>query len=143
MECDLLDIVYSCKKNQHKYKNTVIYVISCKNQLVKDVYIGHTTDFYNRKQSHMNECKTNHRKVYEFIRSNGGWSNWDMSILGEYTCKTRGHACRLEWIWWNRIGRGSLNAIIPGSNYIKRDKAKHIDFDTYIHDMELSCIIRN
>jgi predicted GIY-YIG superfamily endonuclease len=140
---DLLDIVYSRKKNNDKYKNTVIYMISCKNQLVSDVYIGHTTDFDKRKSSHMNESSVNHRKVYEFIRNNGGWINWNMTVLEEYTCKTRGHACRLEWVWWNRIGRGSLNSIVPGANYIKRDKNKHVDFDTYIRDMEFSCKIQN
>jgi predicted GIY-YIG superfamily endonuclease len=138
-----LDIVYSRVRKQEKYKNTVIYMISCKDETVTDVYIGHTTDFVKRKFDHMKYSSSNPRKVYEFIRSNGGWSNWDMTILEKYTCKTRGRACRLEWIWWNRVGCGSLNSIVPGANYIKRDKNKHADFDKYIRDMELSCKVQN
>ena len=120
------------------YSDTVIYKIYCKDETVTDMYIGHTTNFDNRKLQHINACKSSCMKVHDFIRTHGGWDNWDMVILEKYSCKSRGTACRLEWIWWNRL-KGSLNSHVPGTNYIKRDQKKHRDFDTYIHDMELAC----
>ena len=36
-----------------------------------------------------------------------------IGILSSYICKNRGHASRLEWFWWNKIG-GSLNYTRPG-----------------------------
>ena len=120
-----------------RYNDTVIYKIYCKDETVTDMYIGHTTNFVRRKLEHIHSCMLSPMKVYEFIRNHGGWDNWDMVILEKYSCKSRGTACRLEWIWWNRL-KGSLNSHVPGTNYIKRDQKKHRDFDTYIHDMELA-----
>ena len=36
------------------YSNTIIY---CKDENIKDVYVGHTTDFIGRKYSHKNDVK--------------------------------------------------------------------------------------
>jgi len=110
---------------------------------MKQLKIGHTTNFEKRKMDHMDhmiETETSYRKVYEFIRNHGGWNNWNMIILATYTCKNRGHASRLEWFWWNKIG-GSLNYTRPGINYIMRDMKKHTNFTSYINDMELLCRI--
>jgi hypothetical protein len=128
--------------SRERYKNTVIYKICCKDETVTDTYIGHTTNFDRRKLEHIQSCKLSPMKVYEYIRNHGGWDNWDMVILEKYTCKSLGHACRLEWIWWNRLD-GSLNSHAPGTSYIKRDQRRHTDFDTYIHEMELACRVMN
>jgi hypothetical protein len=126
--------------NDDRYMNTSIYKIQCKDETVEDMYIGHTTNFEKRNICHMIETETSITKVYKFIRSHGGWDNWNMIILANYTCKNRGHASRLEWYWWNKIG-GSLNYTRPGINYIMRDMKKHADFTSYINDMELLCRI--
>jgi len=34
--------------NLANYSNTVIYKIQCKNESVKDIYVGHTTSYYQR-----------------------------------------------------------------------------------------------
>ena len=126
--------------NDNKYMNTSIYKIYCKDETVVDIYIGHTTNFEKRKMDHMLETETSHRKVYGFIRNHGGWDNWKMIILSSYICKNRGHASRLEWFWWNKIG-GSLNYSRPGINYIMRDMKKYSDFTSYINNIELLCKI--
>ena len=74
------------------YSNTIIYKIFCKNPYIKDVYVGHTTNFVQRKHAHK-QAVTNtnsscyHTKVYEEIRKNGGWDNWSMEIVNFFKCK--------------------------------------------------------
>ena len=60
------------------YSNSCIYKIVCKDQSITDFYIGSTCNFKHRRKSHKYDCKKSNYKVYEFIRSNGGWDNFDM-----------------------------------------------------------------
>lgn len=71
------------------YANTVIYKICCKDESIKDVYVGHTTNFNQRKYSHKIASNKlyNTSKIYNAIRSNGGWDNWDMIEIAKYNCK--------------------------------------------------------
>lgn len=74
------------------YSNTIIYKITCKNTDVKDIYVGHTTNYSKRKYSHM-QCSSNDKytsynnKLYTKIREHGGWDNWNMDIIQTYNCK--------------------------------------------------------
>jgi len=121
-----------------KYKSTVIYKIYCKDETVYDVYIGQTTNFERRKFFHSRDSLTSNLKLYECIRSHGGWDNWDMSVLHEYTCKNYIHSSKIEWFWWNAL-KPTLNSVIPGNKYIKKDKKRMKDFETYISDVEFTC----
>ena len=38
------------------YSNTIIYKISCKDIAIKEVYVGHTTNFVQRKHTHKQSC---------------------------------------------------------------------------------------
>jgi len=53
-----------------------------------DVYVGHTTNFIKRKHQHKISCKNlnNKLKIYNTIRENGGWDNWDMIEIACYNC---------------------------------------------------------
>jgi len=91
-----------------------IYKIFCRDPKVTELYIGQTIDFDSRRDSHCVASMIRHLKVYEFIRSHGGWSNWKMVRVCEYPhCKDREELDRLEWYWWVKLG-GELNTIIPG-----------------------------
>jgi hypothetical protein len=71
------------------YSNTIIYKIYCKDINVTDVYVGHTTNFTKRKYQHKissNNIKKK-LKIYNIIRNNGGWDNWDMIEIAKYNCK--------------------------------------------------------
>ncbi len=73
------------------YANTCFYKIVCRDLAIKDCYVGHTTDFRKRKHSHMKACEnsgdTNHDyPVYQFIRANGNWENWDMILIEKHEC---------------------------------------------------------
>jgi hypothetical protein len=70
------------------YSQTIIYKIYCKDTTITDVYIGHTTNFIKRKYQHKICCNSNNKlKIYETIRSHGGWENWDMVEIAKYNCK--------------------------------------------------------
>ena len=71
--------------------NTVIYKLCCLDPDVKEIYIGHSTEFTVRKGSHKSHCnnekdKLHNLKVYQYIRANGGWNNWDMVLVEKYPC---------------------------------------------------------
>lgn len=79
-------------KTEIDYSNTIIYKITCKEELCKEVYVGHTTNFVQRKHAHKQSCinknSTNHNlKLYKIIRENGGWDNWNMEIVHFFKCE--------------------------------------------------------
>jgi hypothetical protein len=99
------------------YNNTVIYKIVCKDETIIDNYIGHTTDFRARILQHKNRC--NNMKdigyniyLYQIIRANGGWDNWSMIMIEEYSCNDKNEASIRERYWIENL-KSSLNTEIP------------------------------
>jgi len=75
----------------------VIYKIICKDINIKDFYIGHTTNFSKRKIQHKSSYnKGNNMLVYQFIRNNGGWENWDIILIESCKCEKFSDACKIE-----------------------------------------------
>ena len=82
-----------------------IYMIYCKDENIKDTYIGSTENYFNRVGSHISaaKCANRNRKsivrnengkiidiipqhntpVYNFINKNGGIKNWSFKKLNE------------------------------------------------------------
>lgn len=78
-------------KKEIDYSNTLIYKIYCKNPTIKDLYVGHTTNFIQRKYFHKQCCIMNSHhnyncKLYKRIRETGGWNNWKMEIIEIIDC---------------------------------------------------------
>ena len=68
------------------YSKTIIYKICCKDPSITDVYVGHTTDLTKRRCKHKYCCNNPENKYfnclkYQFIRENGGWSNWEIVVI--------------------------------------------------------------
>ena len=104
-----------------------IYKIFCLDPEISERYIGQTINYESRKFSHFLNSVTcsSHVKLYEFIRSHGGWFKWRMEIVFQYdpyTC-SKTDLDRLEWYWWNKLG-GTLNSMKPGT---RRDKYRGCD----------------
>jgi hypothetical protein len=81
------------------YTNTIIYKISCKDTSVKHVYVGHTTNFIQRKYAHKTGSigkNADKCKLYEIIRAHGGWDNWKMEIVTHVKCKNHYEAIQRE-----------------------------------------------
>jgi hypothetical protein len=101
-------------KENIDYSNTIIYKIYCKDYNIKDVYIGHTTNFSQRKYSHKISCnnKDNGFKIYNIIRQNGGWDNWDMIEIAKYKCNDSVEA-RIKENEHYKIENSTLNSVPP------------------------------
>jgi hypothetical protein len=68
---------------------SVIYKIYCKDENIKDSYVGSTNYYDKRKMNHKTACnnsndKSYNFKVYDFIRVNGGFENFDFIILEQF-----------------------------------------------------------
>ena len=72
------------------YSKGQIYKLCCLDTTIKDIYVGSTVNFKQRKDRHKRETLTNTtRKVYKFIRDNGGWNNWNMIWIKDFPCNTK------------------------------------------------------
>jgi hypothetical protein len=120
-------------KTEIDYSNTIIYKIACKDENIKDVYVGHTTNFVQRKHCHKQSCSNvkaaNYTcKVYKTIRENGGWNNWRMEIVNFFNCADHYEARKKEQEYFLLLN-ANLNSIEPMPKpkeklIIKTDKKK-------------------
>jgi len=96
------------------YSNTIIYKITCKDETITDVYVGHTTNFVQRKYAHKIGCSNNNNncKLYQVIRDNGGWENWKMEIIDVINCKDVYEARKKEQEY-SVLVKTTLNSIEP------------------------------
>jgi predicted GIY-YIG superfamily endonuclease len=103
------------------YSKSIIYKFCCKDVSIKDIYIGSTTNFRQRKRQHKCRCNTqNHQsKLYQFIRENGGFDNWDMIMIEQINCENRLELLRKEREWLEKLG-GTLNTEIPSRTQKER-----------------------
>jgi hypothetical protein len=96
------------------YSKTIMYKLCCLDQSINDIYVGHTTDFKNRKRGHKECCCNKNSKhsdcyVYQFIRQHGGWENWQMIQIEEYPCKNNREAHARETFWMKEL-KSTLNS---------------------------------
>ena len=114
------------QKVEIDYSNTIIYKITCNDPNVKDVYVGHTTNFVQRKQAHKQSCINeksinNKCKLYDVIRNNGGWMNWKMEIIHFCNCNNQ-YEARIKEQEYFVLLNANLNSIEP----MRPNKAKHV-----------------
>jgi|SRR5271165_558332 len=100
------------------YQKGVVYKIISKDNNISDMYIGSTCSFSSRKSAHKKSAinrvnKSYRRKVYQFIRDNGGFDNFQIIIIESYPCNSRLELIARERYWYN-ILKPSLNIYIPG-----------------------------
>jgi hypothetical protein len=115
------------------YTKTIIYKIVCKNEDVKDIYVGSTTRFNERRREHKKYCinekyKKHNYKVYQMIRANGGWDNWNMEEVIKQPCKDSDEAHALERYYYELLNC-TMNTLVPGRTneeyrQINKDKMK-------------------
>ena len=85
------------KGQKTNYQKTIIYKIVCNDLNITDNYVGHTTNWINRKSNHKYSCnnkdgKKYNQQNYQFIRNNGGWDNWSMIEICKYPCNDKREA---------------------------------------------------
>lgn len=131
--------------NTPNYTKTVMYKIISKDNKILDTYIGHTTNIKKRISRHReNVIYINPRKdyyVYQFIRKNGGWDNFELIIIEEYPCQTCDDA-RLRERYWYELLKPSLNSrrpIISKKEYCEINKDKKREYDIERRKLTFTC----
>jgi hypothetical protein len=72
----------------------VVYKLKCKDENIKEFYVGSSVNFNQRKISHKTRCNSPkaigyNLKVYRFIREYGCWDNWCFEILLEVQVESK------------------------------------------------------
>jgi len=127
------------------YSGTIIYKIICNDTSITDIYIGHTTNLITRKRNHKSHCtniksKKYNFKLYQFIRENGDFSNWNMLPIEIFPCENKKEAEIRECYWIKTLG-ATLNDIMPTQTYeewkaINKTKIIQYKHDYYIKNKE-------
>jgi group I intron endonuclease len=113
---------------------SVIYKIYCKDENIKDCYIGSTNNLHKRKIRHKSNSnninsKEYNYKVYKFIRANGGFENFDYIILEQFeNIMTKQDLLKIEG-QYIKNNNTTLNYIIAGRTVkeYEQDNKKKID----------------
>ena len=63
-----------------------VYKLVCKDVNAPEVYVGSSSSLRNRRASHKSRCTNEKDKyynlpVYQYIRDNGGWDNWELLTI--------------------------------------------------------------
>ena len=102
-------------------KTGFVYKLAHNDPEIKEIYIGSTNNLRLRKSTHKHSCntETNNRynlNVYQFIRSNGGFSNFNIFQIEEvkYNTKYELHARERYHI---ELLNPSLNKVIPNRTH--------------------------
>jgi len=101
------------------YSKTIIYKIVSNDLNIIETYVGSTTNFTKRKTHHKSNCnningKWYNLKVYEFIRSNGGWDQFTMVEIEKCNCSDGNEARAIERRWYEQLN-AKLNMVCPGA----------------------------
>lgn len=112
-----------------------IYKISCKNKNIKDSYIGSTQYFKKRCHVHKNISKSPHNpnynlKLYQSIRNNGGFDNWDIKKICEVNIQSKNEIFKIENLYC-KIYNSTLNKNICGRDhkmYYEDNKDKYKEY---------------
>lgn len=81
-------------KKMTNYNNSIIYKIYSNVLGINEIYVGSTTRFYSRCDLHKSDCININSprysyKLYNYIRSNGGFINFIIEELEKYNCNNK------------------------------------------------------
>ena len=93
-----------------------IYMLKCRDPLVTDIYVGSTMNVVTRMKYHRHGSKHVNTPVYQAIRANGGWLNWEMVVLETYMAVTRTLVAKREGYWHAKL-HARLNVQYPGRTF--------------------------
>lgn len=104
-------------RKQIDFSKTIIYKLVCKDINIKELYVGHTTNYTKRKNTHKSSCNNINSNrhdlyVYQFIREHNGWDNWDMIEIEKFPCKDIFEATKQERIRTEELN-ATLNSNVP------------------------------
>jgi hypothetical protein len=113
------------------YSKGLIYKIVCKDLECKDIYVGSSTNFTKRKTNHKSNCYNENQphynlKLYQTIRQNGGWDNWEMLEVEKYPCNDGNELRARERVKYEEL-KANMNIQYPNRtikewNVVNKDK---------------------
>jgi hypothetical protein len=104
-------------KKARDYSKSCVYQICCRDPDIREIYVGSTIDLVKRRAQHKGNCNSpNNGKhnypVYQYIRNNGGWENWEVVQIEKVVCETGQDLCQREREVFERL-QPTLNACRP------------------------------
>ena len=104
-------------KTKIDYSKGLIYKFVCNDLECKDIYVGSTTNFIQRKYLHKSACnnensKSYNLKIYKTIRDNGGWYNWSMIEIEKYPCNDGNELRARERVKYEEL-KANMNSNVP------------------------------
>jgi hypothetical protein len=100
-----------------------IYKLCCRDVTVKEVYVGSTKNLRVRKNKHKSNCNNQNSKkynfnVYQFIRANGGFGNWNLIQVEEVEYTTK-HQLRARERFFFELLNATLNKQVPNRTHLE------------------------
>lgn len=94
-----------------------MYRIVCKDPEIKESYVGSTKNLHKRRYNHYNHCikedyNDYNKYVYQFIRRNGGFDNWEIIEIEKYEALDNEDKLRRERYWFEYY-EATLNKNTP------------------------------
>jgi hypothetical protein len=110
------------------YANAVIYKIARRDGHGES-YVGSTCDLRTRRKTHKHTCTSpNHRgygyPVYQHIRDNGGWDEWECVPIEAFPCETKTELEIRERHWVDTL-KPALNVQKPAAVALAGGKAEY------------------
>jgi hypothetical protein len=104
-------------KKARDYSKSCIYQICCRDPDIRDIYVGSTIDLVKRRAQHKALCNNpnsgdHNFHVYQYIRDNGGWENWQVVQIEKVVCESSQDLCQREREVFERL-KPSLNTYRP------------------------------
>ena len=99
-----------------------IYKIACRDPAVTEIYVGSTCRVPDRRCEHRSRCnnandsKRYNLNVYQYIRANGGWDNFELLVV-EQIDYTHKHELMLRERFHLEQLKATLNKVVPGRTY--------------------------
>jgi len=130
------------------YSKSCIYKIYCKDENITDCYIGSTTNYkkrgYQHKENVNNYQSRKHKyKLYTFIREHGGWDNWNMTPIINYSCETKLEVAQHERFYIESL-KATLNDKLPlqtREEWIAKNRPKINKYaNDYYHKNKEKCL---
>jgi hypothetical protein len=110
------------------YENCCVYKIISKDINIPEVYVGHTTNFNERELHHLMNCRNPSKKcqtkLYNFIRANGGWDNFEMIKIEDFPCSSKREAEAREQFWITEL-KSNLN---KNKSFMEDNSGYHRDW---------------
>lgn len=117
-------------QNEVKLITGLVYMLECKDPDIKEIYVGSTLQTFSlRRSNHKSDCNnikcsSYTQYKYKFIRNNGGWNNWRMTVIEYIDVEDENDLRMYEQIWFDTL-KPTLNKNKSYNPYVKKIAIKH------------------